>query len=190
MKTYKRLRPVRLRLEELEPRLAPAGGLESFDTTPPGTLPAGWSQWSSTGTGAFAVSSAPALSAPNSLAVNSPTASGLSARAWVNAAQPANVQAGAAVYVNGAIPPQVLARGTGLDTATPSYYAASLTQGLTLRLLRVQNGTTTTIGEVKSAGWFANQWASVTLLANGNNVRAQVRRADTGQYLNASGQWQ
>ena len=193
MTKHNGLRPPGLRLEELEPRLTPAGPvgtLESFDTTVPGTLPAGWSQWSSTGTNAFAVSSAPALSVPNSLAVNSPAASGMNARSWVNTAQPANVQAQSAVYLNSPIPAEILARGTALDTAAPSYYAASVTQGLGLKLLRVQNGTTTTLGEVTSANWFANQWAYVTLFANNNNLRAQVRRADTGQYLNASGQWQ
>ena len=193
MTKHNGLRPPGLRLEELEPRLTPAGPvgtLESFDTTVPGTLPAGWSQWSSTGTNAFAVSSAPALSVPNSLAVNSPAASGMNARSWVNTAQPANVQAQSAVYLNSPIPAEILARGTALDTAAPSYYAASVTQGLGLKLLRVQNGTTTTLGEVTSANWFANQWAYVTLFANNNNLRAQVRRADTGQYLIASGQWQ
>lgn len=193
MKTNKRLRPVTLQLEELEPRLAPAaavGTLQSFDATPIGALPAGWSQWSSNGSNAFAVTSSPALSPPNSLAVRSPSASGLDARSWISTAQPANEQVQAAVYLNGPIPAEVLARGTGLDTTTPSYYAASVTQGLNLKLLRVQNGTVTTLGEVKSSSWFANQWAYVTLYANGNNVRAQLQRADTGQYLNAAGQWQ
>jgi hypothetical protein len=182
-----------LRLEELEARLAPAAPLdplETFDTTPVGTLPAGWSQWSNTGTNAFAVSSAQALSKPNSLAVASPSASGMSARAWITTDQPANTQVQAAVYLNESIPAEILARGTDLDTATPSYYAVSVTQGLDLKLLRVQNGTATTLGEVRSANWFANQWASVTLFANADNLRAQIQRSDTGQYLNDSGQWQ
>lgn len=193
MRRAKRSRALPLQLEELEPRLAPAapvGTLESFDTTASGALPASWSQWSSMGTNAFAVSSAQALSAPNSLAVSSPTASGLNARAWLNTAQPANEEVQSAVYLNSPIPAEILARGSGLNTTTPSYYAASITQGLDLKLLRVQNGTTTTLGEVKSSSWIANQWVYVTLYANGNNVRAQVQRNDTGQYLNGSGQWQ
>ena len=92
MKTSKCSRRVMLRLEELEPRLAPAVTLETFDKTPVGTLPAGWSQWSSTGGNAFAVSSSVALSPPNSLAVSSGTASGLNARSWINTAQPADEQ--------------------------------------------------------------------------------------------------
>jgi hypothetical protein len=193
MKTSKRLCPIPLRLEVLEPRetpSAPPGTVESFDTTPTGQLPAGWSQWSSTGTNAFAVSSSQALSAPNSLAVSSPTASGLNARSWLDTTQPADVQVSAAVYLNTPIPAEILARGTGLGTTTPSYYAVSVTQGLDLKLQAVENGTTTTLGEVKSANWLANQWASVTLFTNGDNLRAQVQRDDTGQYLNSSGQWQ
>src|SRR5688500_13454692 len=99
MTTNKRLRPVRLRLEELEPRLAPAT-MESFDSSAVGTLPAGWSQWSSNGTSAFAVAASQAESAPNSLAANSPTASSLTARSWVDTAQPADAQVEAAVYLN------------------------------------------------------------------------------------------
>jgi hypothetical protein len=193
MKTSKRLRPVLLQLEELEPRLAPTGNLgtlETFDTTTPGALPAGWSQWSSTGTNAFAVSSSQSLDTPNSLAVSSPTASGMNARAWVDANQSANEEVGAAVYLNSSIPVEILARGTNLNTATPSYYAVSVTQGLDLKLLAVNNGTVTTLGEVKSASWLANKWTNVNLFVNGDNVRAQVQRNDTGQFLNSSGQWQ
>jgi hypothetical protein len=193
MKTVKRSRPLLLRLEELEPREAPCaslGTLESFDTTAVGALPAAWSQWSDSGANAFAVSSAQSDSPPNSLAVGAPTGSGLSARSWVGAAQPANVQVNAAVYLNTLIPAVVFARGAGLATTTPSYYAVAVTQGLDLKLLRVVGGVTTTLGEVKSADWFANKWACVQLFANGNNLRAQVVRDDTGQYLNAFGQWQ
>src|SRR5579884_1935555 len=193
MKTIKRLRPALLRLEELEPRLVftiNLGTLETFDTTAPGTLPAGWSQWSSTGTNAFAVSSSLSLDPPNSLAVSSPTASGMNARAWVNASQPANEDVGASVYLNSPIPVEVLVRGTHLNTTTPSYYAVSVTQGLDLKLLKVNNGTQATLGEVKSSSWIANRWANVIVFANGDNVRALVQRNDTGQYLNSSGQWQ
>src|SRR5262249_4677570 len=133
MTKHNGLRPPGLRLEELEPRLTPAGPvgtLESFDTTVPGTLPAGWSQWSSTAPTPFAVSSAPPPSVPNPLAATPPAASGMNARSWANPAQPANVQAQSAVYLNSPIPAEILARGTALDTAAPSYYAASVTQGL------------------------------------------------------------
>ena len=100
------------------------------------------------------------------------------------------MQVESSVYLNSLIPAQVLARGTNLNTTTPSYYAVSVSQGLDLKLLRVQNGNTTTLGEVKSSSWVANQWVQVSLFANGNNLRAQVQNSNTGQYLNASGQWQ
>lgn len=193
-KSIKRLRATPLWLEALETREAPCASLgteQSFDTTATGSLPTGWSQWSSNaGTNAFAVSSAQSLSSPNSLAVSSPTASGLNARAWVNTAQSANEEVNADVYLNSSIPAEIIARGSGLNTTTPSYYAVSVTQGADLKLLKVDNGVETTLGEVKSANWVANQWACVTLFVNGDNVRAQIQREDTGQYLNSSGQWQ
>jgi hypothetical protein len=192
-KTTKRLHRALLRLEELELRLAPTGSLgieESFDTTTPGTLPAGWSQWSSTGTNAIAVSSAQSLSAPNSLAINSPAASGMNARAWVNTAQPANEEVSADVYLNSLIPTEILARGSNLNTTAPSFYAVTVTRGLDLELLKVTGGTVTTLGEVKSANWIANQWVNVTLYVDGDAIQAQVQNTQTEQYLNNSGQWQ
>jgi hypothetical protein len=187
-KSSKRLHSVSLRLEELEPRLVLS--TESFDTTALGALPTGWSQWSNiAGTNAFAVSSAQSLSPPNSLAISS-SASGLNARAWIDAAQSANEEVSAAVYLNSTIPVEIFARGTNLDTSSPSYYAASITQGLDLKLLKVSNGTVTTLGEVKSVDWVQNQWVNVTLFVNGTNVRAQVQNNQTGQYLNSFGQWQ
>jgi hypothetical protein len=68
-----RSRPnIRLNVERLESREAPSASpwlSESFDSTPVGGLPSGWTQWSSNGSAAFAVSSSWALSAPNALAV-------------------------------------------------------------------------------------------------------------------------
>jgi hypothetical protein len=192
-KPSKRSRPALLRLEELEPRLAPTSSLgteETFDTTKAGSLPANWSQWSSTGTNAFAVSSAQSLSAPNSLAISSTIASGMNARAWVNTPQPANEEVSADVYLNSLIPVEIFARGTNLNTTTPSYYAVTVAQGLDLKLVKVTNGTATTLGEIKSASWIANQWVNVTLSTSGNNVRAQVQNTKTGQYLSSTGQWQ
>ncbi len=191
-KTFKRLRPAPLRLEELEPRLAPTASLgieETFDTTAPGSLPAGWSQWSSRGTNAFAVTSTQSLSPSNSLAMTSTVVSGLNARSWVNTAQPANEEVSAAVYLNSLIPTEILDRGSNLNTTTPSYYAVSVARGLDLKLLKVTNGTVTTLGDVKSANWSANQWVNVTLYTYGNNVLAQVQN-NKGQYLNSSGRWQ
>src|SRR5579875_194303 len=138
-KTFKRLRPAPLRLEELEPRLAPTASLgleESFDTTAPGSLPAGWSQWSSKGTNAFAVTSTQSLSPPNSLAITSTVVSGLNARSWVNTAQPANEEVSAAVYLNSLIPTEILDRGSNLNSTTPSYYGVSVARGLDLKLLK------------------------------------------------------
>jgi hypothetical protein len=179
-------------MEVLESREAPCASLgisESFDGTAPGGLPADWSQWSSTGAAAFAVSATRAFSAPNGLAATA-SLSSLSARAWLDAAQPADLQVNAAVYVDSLIPAQVLARGMALDTSAASYYAVAVTRGLNVKLVRVVNGVATTLGQLTSATWFSQQWVCATLYASGTNLRAQVFRPDTAQYLNAAGQWQ
>jgi hypothetical protein len=180
------------RLEQLEPREVPSaspGTVENFDTTAVGGLPPNWSQWTTSGSSVFAVSAAQAHSAPNGLAASAGL-SNLVARAWLGTTQPADVQVSAAIYASTLIPAQVFARGSGLNTAGPSYYALSVTRGLQVQLVRVVNGTATTLGTVQSASYFSGQWVSVTLTITGTTLQAQVQRLDTGQYLTATGQWQ
>jgi hypothetical protein len=179
-------------VQSLEARLAPSAApaiLETFDTTATGSLPAGWSQWSSNGSTAFAVAGGLAVSAPNGLAMSAGQSS-LAARSWVNALQPADVQVNAAIYLSTLIPAQVFARGNSLNTATPTYYALSLTRGLQAQLVRVSGGIVTTLATVTSALWFSDRWVQATLDVQGSTLRAQVYRPDTQQYLNAQGQWQ
>jgi hypothetical protein len=161
---------------------------ESFDKTAPGQLPTGWSRWSNTRDVSFAVSAAKPLSGANGLA--SSGGSRVAARAWLDKPRPADVQAGAAVLLDTLIPVQVLVRGTHLDTASPSYYAVSLTRGLEVQIVRVLNGTSTTLGRGKSTRYFSGKWVRATLDAQGKNLRAQVFRPDTSQYLNDAGEWQ
>src|SRR5262249_41709407 len=104
-------RPARtpLRAERLETRVVPAGGLEPFDQTPLGALPAGWSQSSSDGTHTFAVSDTRALSSPRALTSNS-ALSTRGALAWQPQAQPADARVAAAVYLDSLIPGGVFLR--------------------------------------------------------------------------------
>src|SRR5262249_47084113 len=39
-------------------------------------------------------------------------------------------------------------------------------------------------------GYVSNLWVQATLYVNGQSIRAQLYRADTGQYLNDHGVWQ
>jgi hypothetical protein len=187
---WQRRRLNRPQAEALESREAPAVSLnESFDTVSPGQLPAGWAQWDSTPAASFTVSAGQSLSPPNSL-LGSATTSSAAARAWYAGAQATDVQVGAAVYLNSLFPAQVLARGTALDTTTPSYYALSITRGLQLQLLRVQNGVPAVLGQLQSAGYLSGVWVRLTLSVSGSTLRGQVFRPDKGQYLTPSGQWQ
>jgi hypothetical protein len=191
MPTKKNGRRPPLRVEVLEPREAPTAtpwASEAFDATRPGALPAGWSPWAG-GPAAVGVSPARALSAPGALAVSA----GLSnvwARSWLDAVPPADVQVSAAVYLDTLIPAQVIARGTDLATAAPSYYAVQVTRGLKVDLVRVVHGVATTLAALPSPPWFSGRWVRVALDVEGDALRAQVVRTDTGQYLNGQGRWQ
>ncbi len=193
-------RRVSLALESLETRqllasspLTPTGVLyqQNFDTTAVGALPSGWSQWrspGSTGSAPFAVSAARAVTGRDGLTATA--VSGQSARAWYNTTEPADLSASVNVYADSLIPAQLLVRGTNLNTASPSYYAVSVTRGLQVQLVRVVNGQSTVLGTQSSAAYLSGQWVQVTLSAVGSSLNVQVYRLDTRQYLNSAGKWQ
>jgi hypothetical protein len=183
-------RRVRLELERLEPREVPAvlpGTVETFDATAPPALPAGWSQWSSQGAGIFATSDAQAFSAPNSLASTAP--SNVTGRAWENTPTAVNTGVEADVLASSLIPVQLFARGANLGSASPSYYAVSVSRGVDVALLRVVDGTATTLASVASKLYLSSAWLQVGLTLDGDQLAVQVFRPDTSQYLNANGAW-
>jgi hypothetical protein len=176
--------------EQLEGRLVPSGTAllqQSFDTTSRGSLPSGWSQWSS-GAASFAVSADRPEN--GSAGLESSGASSVTARGWLATWQPANVQASADVFVSALTGTQVLVRGSNLASGTPTYYALTIRRGLYAQLVRVVGGKTTVLADISSTTWFEGAWARLTLTASGNKIQAQIYRPDTGQYLSASGKWQ
>jgi Bacterial Ig domain len=183
-------RRIRPHVESLEGRDLPSVAplvTENFDTTSAGNVPAGWSRWSS-GADQFGASAALPVTPGNGLADSTAT-TGLSARAWLSDATPANVRVSADVRLDSAIPAQVLARGTALDTPTPTYYALEITQGLSLSLVKVVGGARTSLGTLSSSAALGNPWVRATLEVQGNTLRAQVVRLDNGQYLDPTGAW-
>jgi hypothetical protein len=183
-----------LTVETLEaretPTTSPTPGVvllqDNFATTHLGKFPSGWAQWG-TGRG-FAVSADHAQSGTHSLSVSG--SQDQTARAWVTTPLPADVQASADIYLGSLIPGEVFVRGTGLDTAGPSYYALSLRRGVYAQLLRVDHGQTTVLATLSSQDYLTGKWVTATLSVVGNKLRAQIFRTDTRQYLNGSGEWQ
>jgi hypothetical protein len=159
---------------------------ESFDKAPDGGLPTGWGQWSDIG-GSIQLSSAKALSKPNSVVMSG--GSKINGRAWIKEAQPADVQASTAVFIEQLIPAQVIVRGTALDGGKPTFYAASVVRGTEIKLVSVVRGAGTVLGTLKSAGWFSEKWVRLTLRAEGKQLGVQLVRLDTNEYLDESGQW-
>jgi len=113
----------------------------------------------------------------------------ISARAWIKEPQFTDVQASVAVFVEQLIPAQVLVRGKALDGGGPTFYAASATRGMEVKLVRVVRGASTTLATTKSAGWFSEKWVRLTLRADGKNLSVQLVRSDTNEYLDESGRW-
>src|SRR5262245_39511982 len=93
-------------VERLEDRLTPAAAVplsESLDPAPLGQLPAGWSQWSSTGQPVFGTTNAVAASPGQSLAAST-AKDWVTAAAWSNTVQPANVEVSASVFLHQNMP--------------------------------------------------------------------------------------
>jgi Bacterial Ig domain len=180
----------RLLVERLEARETPSGGpwtVETFDSTAPGSLPAGWAAWGSDGDPGLVVADAQAVAGR---ALASDGGSSRSGRAWLRSAVAADATATAAVFTDTLMPAQVIARGTNLDTGRPTYYAATVARGLEVKLLRVVDGSATELAALKSSVYLSGLWLDLALTTHGDRLQVRVRRRDTGLWLNRSGNWQ
>ena len=182
-----------LRVETLELRDVPAAGswlVEPF-TKGVGTspLPTNWVQWADgPGGTVYSVDQAgQGLGGQGRLVADASSAT--AGRAWINTVYSADVEASASIFVNSLAQSQLMVRGRNLNTATPSYYGASVVRGGDITLVRVVNGVSTTLGTVKPKEWVGNTWLTVKLRADGDNIKAFVFRGDTNQYLSANGNW-
>jgi hypothetical protein len=163
------------------------GVRESFDTTPPGSVPAGWQSWNGGAAGGFGVTTPLANSPANGFTSTGGTST--ANRAWAGTALPGDVDAAASVFLNSLIPAQVFVRGSNLDGTTPTYYAATITRGFTVKLVRVVNGVETSLGSITSDEYVSSQWVRVRVIAEGNRIRVSVSRPSTGQWLTPDGSW-
>src|SRR5204863_1034348 len=113
----------------------------------------------------------------------------VTSRAWATTLEPADVEVSASVYLHHNMPLHLLARGTALDTMTPSYYGLQIMPGLWVKLVREQGGVETGLGYAETGQWFGEQWARFTFSLSGSTLRAQVFRPDRAQYLTPQGNW-
>lgn len=163
---------------------------EGFDNLTAPALPAGWSNWASDGQTQYITSKLQTASGPNALA--SLGNSSIQSRTWTTTSYPADYGAGASVRSNAPAALEVIARGSNLNSTAPTYLAAAVATGGGVQLVEVKAGVRTTLGKVSPALSLpaAGVWLKVALKPLGDTVRVQVQRADTGQYLTASGGWQ
>lgn len=144
-------------------------------------LPNGWGFWSS-GSGVTV-----RTETDETLRVTATSAG--SARAWLTQAAPADVQVSSSILVDSTIPAGIFARGSNLETATPTYYGLSVTRGLDIRLTRVVAGTSVELGRITSRDYVSGVWLQTSMVLAGTSIRVQIYRSDTGQYLNSDGTW-
>lgn len=185
----------RLTVESLESRETPSLTVisDSFENVTAG-LAEDWSQRSNDGSSPFGVAATGTSPTPTSGAnvlAYTPPYSTTNALVWNEKLVDKDATVSTNVFLSSLNPVRVTARGSNLDTATPSYYAATITRGLTVGLVKVVNGTATAIGtSVTSSDYVSQKWARVTLDVNGTTLKAKVLRLDTNQYLTSAGGWQ
>jgi len=182
-----------LTLQLLEAREVPAAGswlVEPFARGENnGPLPTNWVQWKDgPGAAVYAVDRAgPGLGGQGRLLATGSSAT--AGRAWLNTFYRPDVEASAAVYLGSLASSQLLVRGSKLDGATPTYYSAGVTSGGVVQLLRTTDGTTTVLATVRPREWVGNEWVTLKLRADGDNLKVFLFRGDSNQYLNAKGAW-
>ena len=181
---------IRRTLEQLELRDNPSAGWvgESFDSLAAPALPADWRAWSADGQQQYITSRLASVSGTNSLASLGSTAN--SARFWHQSTVSGDTGAAFSVLAGTSARIDVLARGTGLDTATPSYIAAEFSGSRSLELLEVNAGAARTLGKVDSRESMTGKWLRISLKPVGEGAGVAVPRRDPGAYLRGDGTWQ
>jgi hypothetical protein len=157
-----------------------------FSVAKAGDLPSGWVQWSNQAPAAVSLNPSPSFARTLQFQAGSSN----NARAWISDNLAADLEVSASTLVSSLIPADVFVRGHGLDTSTPTYYAASVTRGLDVQLWRVVNGVRTSLGEVRSSDYLSGLWIRVSLDAEGTTLRVRIQRLDSGLYLDSSGHWE
>lgn len=154
---------------------------ERFATAAADRLPAGWSQYTSGG--------AVAVSTLGDETLDISATSTAQARLWMTQPVPTDVQVTSSIYVDSLTPAGVFARGSNVNTARPTYYGLTVQRGLQIELVKVVNGAGTRLASINTTGWQSGIWIQTSMVIKGNQLRVQISRSDTGQYLDSAGDW-
>lgn len=174
----------------LEAREVPATLLaESFDAVSAPALPAGFRQWSATGTDPLVTTPLAKFDGTQSLAATGNARA--DSRFWSNASMPADAGVSVRLLSSGPSPVSLITRGSNLDRSTPTYLAAVVTPGgRQVSLVEVRGGRVQFLGTVNRAGGDLGLWLTLSLQPVGNSAAVRLQRPDTGAYLTPQGGWQ
>ena len=176
-------------IELLESRelLSSTVTVDTFDNDAPRSTPSGWVQWSNETQPGFQVVNGAGFGSNNALVTSGD--SNLASRTWLTSAYAKDAQVQADIYLNSPAPIELFARGANLATPTPTYYAVSVSRGMEVDLLQVNDGRTTVLATVVSSAYFSNKWVRVNFAVQGDELTVQVFRTDTAQYLGPDDLW-
>lgn len=148
---------------------------------PGNTLPGGWASWSSDGDSTFTVQE------DETLLVSGRSSS--VARAWMTMPVPTDSQVSASLYADSLVPGGLFLRGSWVNSNKFTGYEVTVKRGLEVELWRVVNGVRTSLGKLTTDGWQSGLWVQVSMVVKGDQLRVQLYRSDSGEYLKADGTW-
>jgi hypothetical protein len=154
---------------------------ERFNTRVADKVPSGWSSWVGDGTVTFETRTDETLVIDGS--------SDGAARVWMAQPVPTDVQVSTSVFVDSLVPAGLFARGSGVNSNRPTMYELTVERGLQVELWRVVSGQRTLLGRVDTTGWQSGLWVQASLVVKGDQLRVQIFRSDTGEYLTTAGGW-
>jgi Bacterial Ig domain len=164
------------RIDDVQTLLPAVNATANFDGLPAGTLPSGWAATANT----FG-STGDQLRSSTRAAV--PTFAGPAADL------PSDVTVRTQVMLDSLVPAKIVIRGRGLETTSPTYYTATLTRGLDLKIAKVVNGVETVLSTLKTKTYSSGFNAEVTFSALGDRLQVRVKRLDTNLWLTDAGEW-
>ncbi len=154
---------------------------ERFNTVIANGLPSGWTSWAADGGSSFSTLS------DETLEIGGRTSS--ASRVWMSQPVPTDVQLSTSVYVDSLVPAGLFVRGSWLNSNKANFYEVTVKRGLEVELTKMVNGTRTSFGKLITTGWQSGLWVQVSMIVKGDQLRVQLYRADTGQYLTSDGKW-
>ncbi|CAN5560789.1 hypothetical protein BH11PLA2_BH11PLA2_04460 [soil metagenome] len=178
----------RLNVDSLEAREVPAALVDGFGTSALYYAPSGWQQWASNNSQYFQVTNSAAASGTQAVAIYGNV--NVQSRLWQPEAQSGTIAVSLAVRSDTPAPILLFARGSAINTATPTLVGVSVNSGGVISLRETVSGSDRVLKTITPSVRVNAAWLRVTVELQGSAATVRVQRLDTQQFLTPTGTWQ